>query len=152
MKPNKSSKALLRPRKRIGRGLFENSVWAVDILIGKRVLRLVEKQYSHGDPKAVWYDMKILKDLQKAGCRIPTTVRVIDGNMPSLLLTDLRFEKGKRKVVDIGVKAEIKNKNETRADILRQVKIAAENGYELREDCFLLSIDKKGNAVAFVCN
>ncbi len=151
----RQSTVLLKPRKLIGSGDIENRVFSVDIVKGNRVLRLVEKVYSHSDPKAVWFDMKILNDLRKAGCRVPRTIRVRDekGFMPTLVLSDLRFSSGeKNRILPIRTKEKIKNLEEIKQDILRQVELAAKAGYELDSASFFISVDKRGNGIAFVAD
>lgn len=147
---SKTSRVLLKRGKLIGRGDFENEVYSIDVVKGKHVLRMVEKIFGHSDPKAVRYDAKILRDLKKAGCRVPTTIRIRENGFPSLVMTDLRFVGKGKQVLDLGHKMNLSNAEEVKNSILQQVKLAAEIGYELRQDAFMIVLDKRGVGIPFI--
>jgi len=138
----------------IGKGDFENVVFSVDVLKGDRLLKFVEKVYGHPDARAVWYDMRILGDLRKAGCDVPRTVRIIPGSekeMPTLVMSDLRFGMGHKSAIGgIGILKKLKNIGEVKKQIIRNVERAAKIGYKMREDAFLIAADKNKLGRAFV--
>ncbi|MEW5956037.1 MAG: hypothetical protein AB1626_05905 [Candidatus Micrarchaeota archaeon] len=150
----RSVEARLRPKELVGRGDFENEVWALDSFVGGKRLRLVEKRFSHDDRRAVWFDKNVLDDLREAGVRVPehAWVRQDRQEMPRLVLSDLRFLPGVKRVIDLGHVDARKAVNfaEVKKEVLAAVEKALEKGYAVRSDAFLLALDKKGFGKPFV--
>jgi len=150
----RSVEARVRPRDFIGRGDFENEVWAVDSFVNGKRLRLVEKRFSHGDRRAVWFDQSVLNEMRKAGVRVPEQVFVRQDKqeMPRLVLSDLRFTPGVKRVIDLGHVDARKAVNfaEVKKEVLGAVEKALEKGYAVRSDAFLLALDEKGFGKPFM--